>query len=70
MTSGVIIAVVVVYLLVLLGLGLWGRRDSGSVAGYFLAGKRFTPAVSLVTSPPEGAAEEMESVRRAVKAKV
>jgi hypothetical protein len=33
MTSGVIISVLVVYLLILLWLGFWGSKESGSVAG-------------------------------------
>ena len=35
-----IVAVLVVYLLVLLGIGWWGRSESGSVKGYFVAGKK------------------------------
>jgi sodium/proline symporter len=34
-----ILAVLVVYGAVLLGIGLWSRRDSGTVAGYYVANK-------------------------------
>ncbi len=39
MVSTTIIAVLVVYLLILLVIGAWGSRESGSVAGYYVANK-------------------------------
>ena len=54
MTSSVIIAVVVVYLLILLGIGFWGRKESGSVAGYYLAGKRLPSWVIAFSSNSTG----------------
>ena len=49
-----IIAVLVVYLLILLGLGLWGRKESGSVAGYFVAGKKLPSWVIAFSSNATG----------------
>ncbi len=40
MPPPIILAVLVVYGLLLLGLGFWGGRDSNDLAGYFVAGKR------------------------------
>ena len=39
MTSPAILVVLVTYGLVLIAIGLWSRRESRSVAGYFVAGK-------------------------------
>ena len=39
MTSPTIVVVLVAYGLVLIAIGLWSRRESRSVAGYFVAGK-------------------------------
>jgi sodium/proline symporter len=39
-SSPTIIAVLVVYGLVLIAIGLWSRRESRNVAGYFVAGKK------------------------------
>ena len=54
MTSGVIISVLVVYLLILLGLGLWGSKESTSVAGYYVAGKRLPSWVIAFSSNATG----------------
>ena len=40
MVSGPVLIVFIAYLVVLLGLGLWGRRASGTVEGYYLAEKQ------------------------------
>ena len=40
MTSYVVIGVLGAYLLLLLFLGMWGRRESKSVSGYYIAGKK------------------------------
>ena len=49
-----IISVLVVYLLILLGLGYWGSRESGSVAGYYVAGKRLPAWVIAFSSNATG----------------
>ncbi len=54
MTSGVIIAVLVGYLVLLLAIGIWGSRDSGDVKGYFLAGKRLPSWVIAFSSNATG----------------
>ncbi len=50
----VIIAVLVVYLLVLLALGAWGSRSSGSVAGYYVAEKQLPSWVIAFSSTSTG----------------
>ena len=50
----VIVGVLVVYLLILLGLGLWGSRSSGSVAGYYVAGKQLPSWVIAFSSTSTG----------------
>ena len=50
----VIIAVLVVYLLILLALGLWGSRSSGSVAGYYVAEKQLPSWVIAFSSTSTG----------------
>ncbi|HSM05031.1 MAG TPA: sodium/proline symporter [Longimicrobiales bacterium] len=54
MTSGVILGVVAVYLLVLLALGLWGGRESGDLKGYYLAGKKLPAWVIAFSSNATG----------------
>ena len=54
MVSPTIIAVLVVYLLVLLGIGAWGSRESGSVAGYYVANKRLPSWVIAFSSNTTG----------------
>ena len=50
----VIIAVLVVYLLILLALGLWGSRSSGSVAGYYVAEKKLPSWVIAFSATSTG----------------
>ena len=40
MTTYTVLGVFVLYLLLLVGIGLWGRPESHSVAGYYVAGKK------------------------------
>jgi len=54
MTSAIIIAVLVAYLLVLLAIGVWGSRESGDVKGYYLAGKRLPSWVIAFSSNATG----------------
>ena len=54
MTSPVIIAVVVVYLVVLLAIGIWGGRDSKDIEGYFVAGKNLPAWVIAFSSNATG----------------
>lgn len=54
MVSGTIIAVLVAYLGVLLAIGFWGSRESGSVAGYYLANKRLPSWVIAFSSNATG----------------
>ena len=54
MSSAIIIAVVAVYLVVLLVIGAWGRRASGDVAGYYLAGKNLPSWVIAFSSNATG----------------
>ena len=54
MPPGAIISVLVVYLLILLGLGYWGGRESGSVAGYYVARKRLPSWVIAFSSNATG----------------
>lgn len=54
MYSTTIIAVLVVYLLILLAIGLWGGRESGSVSGYFVAGKKLPSWVIAFSSNTTG----------------
>jgi sodium/proline symporter len=52
--SATIIAVLVVYLLILLAIGLWGGRESKTVAGYFVAGKKLPSWVIAFSSNSTG----------------
>jgi len=54
MYSATIITVLVVYLLILLVIGLWGGRESGTVAGYFVAGKKLPSWVIAFSSNATG----------------
>lgn len=49
-----IVAVLVVYLVVLLALGWWAGRESGSVAGYYVAGKQLPSWVIAFSSNSTG----------------
>jgi sodium/proline symporter len=52
--SATIVAVVVVYLLILFVIGLWGGRESNTVAGYFVAGKKLPSWVIAFSSNSTG----------------
>ena len=54
MASATILAVLGLYLLVLLAIGLWGGRESGDVKGYFVAGKRLPSWVIAFSSNSTG----------------
>ena len=54
MYSATIISVLVLYLLILLAIGLWGGRESGTVAGYFVAGKKLPSWVIAFSSNATG----------------
>jgi sodium/proline symporter len=54
MGSTAIIAVLVVYGIVLLAIGIWGRRESRSVAGYYVAGKKLPSWVIAFSSNATG----------------
>lgn len=54
MASPIIFAVLVVYLLVMLGIGWWGGRDSNDVAGYYVAGKQLPSWVIAFSSNATG----------------
>jgi sodium/proline symporter len=52
--SATIVGVLVVYLIVLLAIGVWGGRESKSVAGYFVAGKKLPAWVIAFSSNATG----------------
>ena len=54
MVSTTIITVLVVYLIILLAIGMWGGRESGSVAGYYVAGKKLPSWVIAFSSNTTG----------------
>lgn len=54
MSSPIIISVLVVYLLILLVLGMWARRESHDVAGYYVAGKKLPSWVIAFSSNATG----------------
>jgi sodium/proline symporter len=54
MISPTILAVLGVYLLVLLAIGLWGGRESHDVAGYYVAGKKLPSWVIAFSSNSTG----------------
>jgi len=49
-----VLAVLVAYLLVLLAIGFWGGKDSGDVAGYYVAGKKLPSWVIAFSSNTTG----------------
>jgi sodium/proline symporter len=53
-TSTTIIAVLVGYLFVLLGIGFWASRESGDLKGYYVAGKRLPSWVIAFSSNATG----------------
>jgi len=52
--SATVVGVLVAYLLVLLVLGVWGGRESGDVAGYYVAGKKLPSWVIAFSSNTTG----------------
>lgn len=52
--SAVVLGVVLGYLAILLGIGLWARKDSGTVSGYYVAGKRLPSWVIAFSSNATG----------------
>ena len=54
MISTTIVAVLVVYLIILLAIGVWGGRESHSVAGYYVANKRLPAWVIAFSSNATG----------------
>ncbi|HIC15081.1 MAG TPA: sodium/proline symporter [Gemmatimonadetes bacterium] len=54
MTSTTIISVLVGYLLILLGIGFWGSKESGDLKGYYVAGKRLPAWVIAFSSNATG----------------
>ncbi|MDX1579199.1 MAG: sodium/proline symporter [Gemmatimonadota bacterium] len=54
MTSPVIIAVLAVYLVLLLAIGIWGGRESHDVEGYYAAGKKLPSWVLAFSSNATG----------------
>jgi sodium/proline symporter len=50
----IIISVLVVYLLILLAIGLWGGRESKTVSGYYVAGKKLPSWVIAFSSNSTG----------------
>ena len=54
MTSGTIISVLVGYLVILLGIGFWGGRESRDLKGYYVAGKRLPAWVIAFSSNATG----------------
>ncbi|MGI9179294.1 MAG: sodium:solute symporter family transporter, partial [Longimicrobiaceae bacterium] len=54
MSTSIIVAVLVVYLLVLLVLGMWAGRESNDVAGYYVAGKKLPSWVIAFSSNATG----------------
>jgi sodium/proline symporter len=54
MVSATIVGVLVGYLLILLGIGFWGSRESGDLMGYYVAGKRLPAWVIAFSSNATG----------------
>ncbi len=54
MNSVIIVAVLFVYLIILLAIGLWSSRESGSLAGYYVAGKKLPSWVIAFSSNSTG----------------
>ncbi len=54
MASPAVIAVLVVYGLILFAIGMWGRRESHDVAGYYVAGKKLPSWVIAFSSNATG----------------
>ena len=54
MTSATIVGVLVGYLLILLGIGFWGSKESKDLKGYYVAGKRLPSWVIAFSSNATG----------------
>ena len=54
MATPAVIAVLVVYGLILFAIGVWGRRESHDVAGYYVAGKKLPSWVIAFSSNTTG----------------
>ena len=54
MVSTTIVAVLAVYLIILLAIGVWGGRESHSVAGYYVANKKLPAWVIAFSSNATG----------------
>lgn len=54
MASGTVVAVLILYLLVLLSIGWWGGKESGEIAGYYVAGKKLPSWVIAFSSNTTG----------------
>ena len=54
MTSPIIIAVLVVYLIVLIAIGWWGGKESHDMEGYYVAGKKLPAWVIAFSSNATG----------------
>jgi sodium/proline symporter len=52
--NALVVAIVALYLLVLLAIGVWGGRESGDVKGYYVAGKRLPSWVIAFSSNATG----------------
>ncbi len=52
--SPIIISIVSVYILILLVLGIWGRKESTDVAGYYVAGKKLPAWIIAFSSNATG----------------
>lgn len=54
MSNPVIIGVLLAYLMLIIGIGFWARRESGDVAGYYVAGKKLPSWVIAFSSNATG----------------
>jgi sodium/proline symporter len=54
MASATIVAVLIAYLLILLAIGVWSSRESKSMAGYYVAGKKLPSWVIAFSSNSTG----------------
>ncbi|MDE2979227.1 MAG: sodium/proline symporter, partial [Acidobacteriota bacterium] len=52
--SALVLVPLGLYMLVLIGLGLWGRREGGSLEGYYVAGKKLPSWVIAFSSNATG----------------
>ncbi len=54
MSSVIVVTVLVIYLIILLGIGAWGGRESRSMADYYVAGKKLPSWVIAFSSNATG----------------